>query len=207
MDHREQMISFFKDVEIIQDDGSTRKMGDQEAAVFYDALQERTEATKEDDWDGMSRRLEDGTDVVIDRFGGYVPIQGYGLIGGEPFYFRARYDSATLKVGSTITVDQWEEHNVSDETQAVISYPRLVAYARVTDDEFGAGWMSPEETEAVFLLLRSGLRAVSYEEAVDALEQRKQAIDEMVKALKAEKEDVTVLTTDKEFGGPTSSVP
>lgn len=43
--------------------------------------------------------LESG--IIIDTFGGCAPVQAFGEIGGEPFYFRARGIRWTLIIAKT----------------------------------------------------------------------------------------------------------
>ena len=40
--------------------------------------------------------------ITIGWLGGNCPVQAEGTIGGEPFYFRARYDRWTIAIGSDV---------------------------------------------------------------------------------------------------------
>lgn len=76
--------------------------------------------------------------IVIDYLGGNCPVQAEGTINGRIFYFRARGDTWSLRIGGDPIGDpDW-------------SY--IEDYG---DDPYSAGWMTDEEAEA---FIRKGAR-------------------------------------------------
>jgi len=49
----------------------------------------------------MGNATGDEGDLRVDSLGGLCPVQGYGTMGGLPFYFRARHDGWSLEVADT----------------------------------------------------------------------------------------------------------
>ncbi len=78
------------------------------------------------------------TKLVIDQIGGMCPVQGYGTVNDEPFYFRFRSDCAQLYVGP-----------IDEEDGIPADPPRL--YAEINDvyNEPFRGYLSGEESRAL----------------------------------------------------------
>ncbi len=83
-------------------------------------------------------------DIIIEQIGGMCPVQGYGTIDGERFYFRYRHDDAQLYVGP----------EVDDEDLGMpdLANPRLYAEINNVFGHADRGWL--ENDEAVELLHR-----------------------------------------------------
>lgn len=47
-------------------------------------------------------------DVIIDKIGGYCPVQAEGTIDGQPFHFRARHQHWLLAIGGDDPADDPE---------------------------------------------------------------------------------------------------
>ena len=73
-----------------------------------------------------------------------------------------------------------------DYMDAVVDNPGSYASARVTaeDDDYGAGWLNPEETEIVFLALIPTLTKMTPEANAAIHEERSRHFQEMVEKLK-----------------------
>jgi hypothetical protein len=69
------------------------------------------------------------SDVIITSLGGNCPVQGYGTIDGQPFYFRARWDSWRLNIGG----------------DDVVAKPAWSCSEDYGDGPYDAGWMTQEE--------------------------------------------------------------
>jgi hypothetical protein len=199
---------FLATTHIINDDGTTEEMGEERAATFAAALQERVEEWKTEDWQGMRERLEANTDyeIRIAHFGGHVPIQGEGTLDGKPFYFRARYTHASLSVDTTDEGFLQPTGTcvvAEDYMDAVVDNPGSYASARVTDedDDYGAGWLNPEETEIVFLSLIPRLVKMTPEANAAIHEERSRHFQEMVEKLKAGGIDETAIVTEDPLWG------
>ncbi len=76
-------------------------------------------------------------EVKIEKLGGNCPVQAEGLIDGEPFYFRARWDSWSLSIGS----DFEAESRYGIHGRDVVGQPRWHYDEEWGDDQFSAGWM------------------------------------------------------------------
>ncbi len=169
--------SLLSNITIVGMDGSERKMEQDELGDMAEALRAASERSEEERprMEAVIERLNAKIpDLHIEGLGGNVPIQGRGTYQGEEFYFRARYDSASLAVGSTDgeEVSSWN--------------PARFAKVRVTEpgDEFGAGWLTPEEVEVVFPVLVENLEPRTQEQNDEAVEAFKRGVDEIVEAMK-----------------------
>jgi hypothetical protein len=79
--------------------------------------------------------------IQIDSIGGNCPVQAYGLIDGEPFYFRARWEHWSLSVGS----DDEDPSDLGLYGRDVVGNPRWYHEEDWGDGPFEAGWMPEEE--------------------------------------------------------------
>lgn len=69
--------------------------------------------------------------LTIAWIGGNCPVQAEGTIAGKPFYFRARFDSWSMRIGGDpVGNPEWRY----DEEYG--------------DEPFAAGWMTEEEALA-----------------------------------------------------------
>lgn len=169
---------------VIQDDGTVVPMDAATAARVATGLVVGDELIKSEDWDGVRARLSEIEGVTITALGGHVPIQGDGTYFDEPLYFRARYTSARLCVGTT-KVDG------DDDDGNVVHYPRLRAEMRVTvpEDDYGAGWLSPQDVEAIFPLLLAGLEERTHEHNVAAMQAWTDSLNALVADMKEKDPD------------------
>lgn len=88
-------------------------------------------------------------DVVIESVGGMCPVQGFGTIDGDRFYFRYRHDCAELYVGPDINeVDEFGFHDPMPD----LWEPRLYAEIADVTGDYDRGWL--EEIEAMDLIHR-----------------------------------------------------
>jgi hypothetical protein len=90
-----------------------------------------------------------------------------------------------------------------DYMDAVVDKPGSYASARVTDedDDYGAGWLNPEETEIVFLSLIPRLVKMTPEANAAIHEERSRHFQEMVEKLKAGGIDETAIVTEDPLWG------
>ena len=70
--------------------------------------------------------------LVIDRLGGHCPVQAKGTVDGKPFYFRARDEHWSMRIGGTDVVGapEWMYEEEYDEGPSM------------------AGWMTEDEARA-----------------------------------------------------------
>lgn len=177
---------FFEKITLIEQDGTERKMTADEIDDVLKGFDVIAETTKDHDWKAAARQIENLVpDLVVEQLDGYVPIQGHGTYKGIEFYFRARYETATLSVGTY------------DEGGRVSSWmPRYQASMRVSDDEFGAGWMSPDEVVAIFPTLVEHLEPRTKEEGEATLDAFSKQVDDGVAMLRQADEIRNLDTTD-----------
>lgn len=79
--------------------------------------------------------------LVLEFFGGYCPVQGWGSCDGHPWYFRSRGEHWTL------TVSKPGGDPVA-EGKPMALYDREVEYG---EGPYDAGWMPHEEAWALIL--------------------------------------------------------
>jgi len=74
--------------------------------------------------------MTDDPGLTITRLGGNCPVQAEGVVDGEPFYFRARWEHWRLEIGNPSLDPEW-------------SYQE-----RYGDSPYAAGWMNEDEARA-----------------------------------------------------------
>lgn len=79
-------------------------------------------------------------EIAIAWLGGNCPVQAEGTINGKEFYFRARGDEWSLRIGGT----------------DVVSAPEWRYSEDYGDDPFAAGWMTEDEARG-FIAKAAGL--------------------------------------------------
>lgn len=173
----DDLAKFLKAITIINNDGSERKMDDEEAENFASLLSDIGDQMEEEQprMEAVIERLNAKVDgLELTYLGGAVPIQADGFYKGEPLYFRSRYSHASLSIGST------------DEKPPSSWNPRLYAIVRVTEpgDDFGAGWLAPEEVEVVIPILIDNLEEQTPEENQERLDGFVAQVNETVEAMK-----------------------
>jgi hypothetical protein len=78
--------------------------------------------------------------LIINELGGVCPVQGYGTVGGLPFYFRARHEYWCFCVAKTPDGDPisvWSERD---------GFYREADWG---DGQFAASWMPVAEAERI----------------------------------------------------------
>lgn len=185
-------VRLFEQITIIESDGSERRMDADNIKAMISSLDNLD--ARGDNWTSVAPRLEAALgNLEVTSFGGYVPIQGEGTFtsgeyAGHGFYFRARYQTATLSVGTY------------DDDPDQVSYwnPRWQASIRVTDDPYGAGYMTPDETVAAFLLLFGQLKPVTREDNQEQMDAFTKSVEDMVAMMKQGDEIRSLDTTEEE---------
>lgn len=107
--------------------------------------------------------------IQIDMLGGNCPVQAKGLIDGEPFYFRARWEGWSLSIGS----DHEDNSNFTGvHGRDVVGNPRWYHEEEWGDGPYDAGWMPEDEARRMILkgtlLFRAAISRRSDEEARSA---------------------------------------
>lgn len=69
---------------------------------------------------------------IIDKIGGYCPVQAEGFVGSKPFYFRARGNRWSMSIGG----------------EDVIGEPDWYYEEPYGSGPYDAGWMSEQEARA-----------------------------------------------------------
>lgn len=90
-------------------------------------------------------------DIVVEQIGGMCPVQGYGTIDGERFYFRYRHDDAQLYVGP----------GVDDEGLPDLDNPRLYAEINDVSGHVDRGWLENDEAVELFHRLVGELKPLT----------------------------------------------
>jgi hypothetical protein len=172
------MREFLKMIKVIEKDGTERDMTDQEVDDMVASL-EAVEA-REDDW-GAVQALEDMIPgLEIESFAGYCPVQGYGTLDGVGFYFRSRWDTATLSVG---------DYESEEEEAANYWKPKQYAAMRVTEDEYAAGWLKPAEVMVIFPELVKRLQFQAPEDGEERLQNFCDQVKEIADRMKENNAD------------------
>lgn len=79
------------------------------------------------------------TEIKIENIGGECPVQATGTIDGEPFYFRARWGTWRLSIGSDFEDDT---KGMAVHGRNVVGRPRWSYEEEWGEGPFDAGWMS-----------------------------------------------------------------
>lgn len=105
--------------------------------------------------------------IQIDMLGGNCPVQADGLIDGEPFYFRARWDSWSLSIGS-----DYEDHSsIGKNGRDVVGRPRWFYEEDYGDGPYDAGWM-PEDDARKMIAKGAALFRAAISQSPDEEAQR-----------------------------------
>lgn len=185
-DDTEDLAKMLQNIHIVNNDGTQRQMDEEESLDLAQLLTQISENVEEER-PRMIRAIaqleEDIPELEIEELGGNCPVQARGTYKGMPFYFRARGTHASLSVGST---------NDDNAEKADYSYPHLYAEVRVTEegDDYGAGWLTPEELLVVFPFLIEHLQEQTHEDNEARLQEYIDVINKMVELMKKQKEEL-----------------
>jgi hypothetical protein len=92
------------------------------------------------DLDALEKLADEDLPVSITGIGGNCPVQGYGTVAGEPFYFRARGEHWSIEIGGGFVLE--------DPAKGI---PRDGFYMEEEwgDGPYDAGWMEQEQAKAL----------------------------------------------------------
>lgn len=182
-DETQDLANMLRSIHIVDTDGTERQMDEEESLDFAQLLEQISENIEQErpHMEAAIEELQNIPGLDIHTIEGNCPVQGEGTYQEKPFYFRARGTHALLCVGST------KEDNPE---RADRWYPELYAEVRVTEegDEFGAGWLSPEELLVVFPYLISNLEEQTHQDNEDRVEEYSNAVQAMVDHMRKEQE-------------------
>ena len=136
-----------KVIEIVDDNGTIRKMTDDEATTIADALSVAGERYESENFNDFPELEADFPGLEISDGSGYCPVQINGTYKGEELYFRARGSHASLSIGVASNA----------EDASVYSHPHYYAEVIVSDEPYAAGWLNPQEAETAMRHLLSNL--------------------------------------------------
>ncbi len=117
-------------------------------------------------------------DLVIEQVGGVCPVQGYGRLDGERFYFRFRHDCAELYVGPADTSEPY------DDDMPDLMAPRLYAEINNVYGDPWRGWLDVESAVELLHRLIALLKPPAEWANGTGIEQLGALVDAMVEAMK-----------------------